>query len=53
MSIVHDPNHDPSSARATYEWLYVAPELAMNIITKAINIRLLRSRSETIDNNQL
>jgi hypothetical protein len=25
MSIVHDPNHNPSSAAATYEWLYVAP----------------------------
>jgi hypothetical protein len=25
MSIVHDPNHNPSSAGATYEWLYVAP----------------------------
>jgi hypothetical protein len=53
MFIVFDYSN-LASGGATYKWLYVAPpELAMNIVTKAINIRLLRSRSETVDNNQL
>jgi hypothetical protein len=54
MFIVFDYPNLASSGGATYRHLYVAPpELAMNIITEAINIRLLRSRSETVDNNQL
>jgi hypothetical protein len=54
MFIVFDYPNLASSGGATYSHLYVAPpELAMNIIAKAINIRLLRSRPETVDNNQL
>jgi hypothetical protein len=43
-----------SSGGAAYQHLDVAPpELETNIVIRAINIRLLRSRSETIDNNRL
>jgi hypothetical protein len=47
-------SNDLLFAQPSYKWLYdAAPELAMNIITKTINIRLLRSRSDTVDYNQL
>jgi hypothetical protein len=43
-----------SSGGAADQHLDVAPpELETNIVIRAINIRLLRSRSETIDNNRL
>jgi hypothetical protein len=43
-----------SSGGATYQHLDVAPpELERVGYSNAINIRLLRSRSETIDNNRL
>jgi hypothetical protein len=43
-----------SSGGATYQHSdVVPPELETNIVIRAINIRLLRSRSETIDNNRL
>jgi hypothetical protein len=55
MFIACDYPNLASSEGATYSYSYVAPsELAMNIIIKAINIGLLRSRSNlliTIDFN--
>jgi len=52
MFIVIDHPTLASSGGATNECIYVAPpELAINIVVKVINIRLLRSRSESIDNN--
>jgi len=54
MFIVFDHPTLASSGGATYECLSVAPpELAINIVIKAINIKLLRCRSGTVDNNLL
>jgi hypothetical protein len=54
MFIALDLPNLASSGGATYVHSYVAPpELAIIIVIKAINIRLLRSQAETIDNNQL
>jgi hypothetical protein len=52
--IAFDHPNLASSGGAAYRHSYVAPpELGTNIIIEAIKIRLLRSRSETTDNNQL
>ncbi len=55
MFIVFDHANLASSGGAISECLYVAPppELVTNLVIKAINIRLLGSRSETIGYNQL
>jgi hypothetical protein len=54
MFIALDLPNLSSSGGATYGHSYVAPpELEINIVIKAINIRLLQSQSKTIDNNQV
>jgi hypothetical protein len=51
--IARDHPNLASSGGAAYRHSYVAPsELGMNIVIKAINIRLLWSRSETVDYNK-
>jgi hypothetical protein len=54
MFIAFEYSNLVSSREATDKHLDVAPpELATNIVIEAINIGLLRSRSETIDSNRL
>jgi hypothetical protein len=50
MSIVHDPNHNPSSEGATYEHSYVAPSELVGLgRSNTINIpRLWRSDPKTL-----
>jgi hypothetical protein len=54
MFIVFDHPNPASSGGAIYRYPYIAPpELAVETFVETINIRLLRSQVEPVDNRQL